>query len=162
MSPYEFNKLNFGFVTWLSKVMPGNKVDLKHLLLPREKGVIRTLCKDYRTRFKRSAQLDENLFIHLGDNVSRKCWSATSGKIPTFRTSAGKMYNVAWRRWLTGREKMAALGFPISLQVSEAMGVPTLCMSDTRRANHVSGNSMHFASIGVVQMVALAVFAVKQ
>ena len=53
---------------------------------------------------------------------------------------------------------MACLGLPVDSDVADAMGTIRLEANDTLRADHVSGNSMHFSSIGVIQLVALACF----
>ena len=142
-------------------MQPSEPVDLTYLLLPREKKVAKQLCKKYKDRYAIDAAEDENLFIFLGDSAKRCCWSGVSGRIPTFRTSTGKMWNPAKARWMLGKEKMASLGFPVCLDSSESMGVPTLCSSETSRAHRVAGNSMHFSTVGVVQMVTLASFALK-
>ena len=127
----------------------GAPPDLQHLLLHREKHVLKHLFTKYQERHHSNPAADQDLVIHLGDNACRACWSGVSNRIPTFRTGG---------RWLTGREKMSCLGLPIDGQVAAAMGVPPLQVSDTARAHHVSGNSMNFSTVGVIQLVALCCF----
>ena len=122
-------------------------------------GVITALCKDYRQRHGNSdPYLDKNLVIYLGDNASRKCWSGVSGRIPTLRMSGGLTWSVPLNRYLTGREKMATLGWPVTPETSAAMGVHEVPVLDIRRCSMVSGNAMHWGCIGVVQLVALVCF----
>ncbi len=144
--------------SWDPKVQPGQKVDLMGLLNQRERGVIRTLGKLYQTKFHKDPCKNPDLFIFVGDSAVRKCWSGTSGRLPTFRRNSGKYWGVAHKRWLTPREKMSSLGFPVSSQQALAMGVPILGISENRRASHIAGNSMNFSSIGVVELVALSCF----
>jgi hypothetical protein len=77
--------------------------------------------KVYKTRFKKDPMKDPNLIVYLGDNfAARKTWSAISGRLPTMRMSGGKLWSISRRRWLTGREKMASLGFPVSEATANA------------------------------------------
>ena len=137
----------------------GPRADWTPLLLFRERNVLKQLKQLYRHKFRRDPEGDAGLFIHLGDSASRKCWSATSRKLPTFRTGGGKIWSVSKRRWLLGREKACALGFPAHDQVATTMAVAPFPLLDGQRAHHIAGNSMHFATAGVVQMVALSSFA---
>lgn len=143
---------------FISKVYPEQKIDLTPLLNDREKDVINTLCRHYQNIHRKNPKNDPNLFIFLGDNPTRKCWTGTSKKLPTFRRNSGKFWGVRHKRWLTPREKLSVLGFPVTPYAATAMGVPMLGMSDTRRAAHIAGNSMHFSSVGVVELVALCSF----
>ena len=55
-------------------------------------------------------------------------------------------------------ERLAVLGFPITRETSEAMGVPMLPIADGLRTAAIAGNSFHFSTAMVVQLVALACF----
>lgn len=124
----------------------------------REKKVIKDLNAEFRKRWKRDPHKDPNLVYYLGDNASRKCWSATSGKIPTLRMSGGLMWNVSKSRMMTGREKLLSLGFPVSQSTAESMRVPILPCRDVKRCGSIAGNAMNWNSIAVVQLVALISF----
>ena len=121
--------------------------------------MLRQLLDKYRQRWREEPTRDEDLVLHLGDSAHRACWSAVSGRIPTFRTGSGKLWVASKNRWLVGREKMACLGLPVTEGASSAMGTPTLKINDVARADHISGNAMHFSTVGVCQMVALCCFA---
>ena len=141
----------------MGKVKTG-KVNMRHLLNKREKGVARALDLKYTERFNARPKEDKDLIYHLGDSAKRMCWSAVSGKLPTLRMAGGILWVVRQNRILTAREKLASLGFPVTPDVANVMGVPELPLADVRRAAEVAGNAMHWGTVGVVQMVALSCF----
>ena len=136
---------------------PGSPLDF--LLTDRERQVAQELGRRYEETYGLDPCQNEDLFYYLQDSAARGCWSGSSGRLPTLRRGSGKMWAAAARRWLTGKEKMATLGMPVTQSVASAMTVPILRMSDCARAHSVAGNSMHFATVGVVQLVAMASFA---
>ena len=141
------------------KVDRGQPIDLRFLLNRRELGVIERLCGMYRERFTgQEAENDPNLFLFLGDSAERKCWSAVSGRLPTFRRNSGKHWAVAAKRWLTAREKLSTLGFPVTPGQALAMGVPILPVTENSRASQILGNSMNFSSVGIIELIALSCF----
>ena len=132
---------------------------MKYLLNTRELQCLAIACAAYRNRFGTDPAEDEDLFLFLGDNAAnRLTWSAVSGRIPTFRTGGGRMYGVARQCWLTPKDRLAALGFPVDGETALAMGVPVLPVQDSLRAASVAGNSFHFMSAAVVQLVVLSSF----
>ncbi|CAE8608932.1 unnamed protein product [Polarella glacialis] len=146
-----------------ARVPRGGSPDLRYLLTKREKICISQACRIYKFRFRRDPNKDKNLFLYLGDNVSnRLTWSAVSKRIPTLRMSGGKTWHVMSRRWLTGREKLASLGFPVTASAADSMGMPELPVRDTKRASAISGNCMHFSTVAVVQFVALVCYKQTQ
>ena len=134
---------------------------LDSLLLPREKKAVNQLIQVYRKKFPgKDPYSDDDLFFYLGDSPSnRVTWSAVSRRLPTFRVGTGKHWCCSRHRWLTGREKLGTLGFPISNEVAQSMGVPPLPVRCTKRAEHVAGNAMHFSNVAVMQLIALSCFA---
>ena len=108
-------------------------------------------------KFGYAAELNDQLFVNLADSQTvRITWSGVSGRIPTFRCQNAKIYHVQSNVWLTGRCKMAALGFPVTPGTALAMNVPIVPVSDMRRAAKIAGNSFHFSTAAFVQLVALA------
>ena len=127
------------------------------MLNDREARALRFACREYRQRYGRQPEEDPDLFVYLGDNPEKRmCWSAVSQRIPTFRTGNGFMYNPHGRRWMTPTDKLAALGFPVTAECAFAMGVPTIPVADVMRASSVAGNSFHFSTAAVVQLIALS------
>ena len=145
----------------ICKVLPGHEIDLTPLLNERESEVLQELCQTYRNKYGEDPESNPDLFIFLGDSAERTSWTAASNKLPTFRRNGGLYWGVVQRRWLTCREKLAALGFPVCPDSALGMGVPVLPVADRRRAAAVCGNSMHFSSVGVIQLVALCSFRLK-
>jgi len=131
---------------------------LRYLLTERERKVIKTLNKDYRRRFSKDPREDKELVYYLGDNATRKCWSGVSKKLPTLRMAGGLMWYVCENRFMTGREKLASLGFPITEKSAKMMGVTQLQVTDPKRCSKIAGNCMHWSCIGIVQLTALASF----
>ena len=137
------------------------ELDLRSLLLKREQDALNYYEDMYLARFQRPAAMDRNLMVYLGDNPwSRPCWSACSGAIPTLRVGSrsGKMWIPALRRWLVSREKLAAMGWPITRQAAQAMMCPEVPVRDIMRSAQLAGAAMHFNTVALAQMLALSCF----
>lgn len=135
---------------------------MRYLLNKREMDGLEHASKVYEARFGKPWTNDADLFIHLGDNPAKYlCWSATSNRVPTFRTGSGFIYNPCREQWLLPKDKLACLGFPVEQQVATAMGVAQIPVADRFRASSIAGNSFHFSTVAVVQMVALACYRLK-
>lgn len=129
------------------------------LLLTREKKVVSHLMQKYRNLWRRDPKKDKDLFMYLGDNPrNRVTWTAVSRKISTFRVGCGKHWHCASNRWLTGREKLACLGYPVTPDAAHAMGCPVLPIRCTKRASQLAGNCMHFNNVAVMQLLCLSCF----
>ena len=102
--------------------------DLDCLGLPRrEREAVRYAGSLYEEKFGRDPSEDPNLFLNLSDNPKTYLsWSATSGRLPTFRTNSTRFYNFQREQWMTSRDRLAALGLPVTPSTALAMGVPTL------------------------------------
>lgn len=142
----------------LAKVQKDRPLCLKYLLTKREKEVLQKLKKDYKKRYGEDPEKDPDLVIYLGDSAERRSWSAASGRIPTLRMSGGLMWGVQLSRFLTGREKLATLGFPVTSKIARKMRVKVLPLTDIKRCSKIAGNCMHWSSIGVIQLIALVSF----
>jgi hypothetical protein len=133
--------------------------DLTYLLNGREQECIEILDSEYAARFSKDPGENDDLVYFLGDNAAaRKVWSAVSGKLPTFRTNNGKYWMRKRKRWLCPREKLAALGWPVTPDVASAMGVPMVPVRDAKRAESIAGNCMHLSTSTVILFVALSCF----
>ena len=135
---------------------------MKYLLNEREKGAVRVASQMYYERFSAPAKSDPDLIVHLGDNPQKwLCWSAVSGRVPTFRTGGGFLYNPHLQSWMLPKDKLSALGFPVIDSVANAMGVKPVPVADHFRAASIAGNSFHFSTVAIVQLVALACYRLK-
>ena len=135
--------------------------DLRYLLLPREIEAARALDKEYWERFGRDPCEDADLCYFLGDSPWHgRTWSAVSGKVPTFRMncSTAKYWFPRWRRWLTPKEKLALMGFPVVPEMATSMMVGLFPSTEHARAAQVCGNAMHFASVALMQLLSLVCF----
>ena len=79
-------------------------------------------------------------------------------RIPTFRTGGGLMWWYGKNRWMSHRERLSSMAFPVTEEMANAMGVPPVPIRDRSRAAAISGNSMNFATAAVVQLVAMVSF----
>jgi hypothetical protein len=139
-------------------VLKGKRPDYRFLLTQREKRVIKNLNKAYRERWRKAPTMDVDLVYYLGDNEHRKCWSATSGRIPTLRMAGGLMWGVKENRFLTGREKLGSRGFPITPKTASQMKVTELPLADVKRCSLIAGNCMHWSAVGIMQLISLSCF----
>ena len=132
---------------------------MKKLLNLREAKGVKYCIQRYKDKIGSNPHNDDDLFIFLGDTPSKRlCWTAKSRKLPTYRRNGGKMYHVRSQSWLTPREKLASLGFPITQGTAMSMGVPVIGVKDGLRATSVAGNSFHFATAACVQLIVLSCY----
>ena len=131
---------------------------MTYLLNTREQQVVKELGDEYQRRHEKAPETDPDLMYHLGNSSTYRCWSAASGRLPTLRRGGGLMWSPKYRRIMTGREKLASLGFPVTSDSASAMRVPEWPVTDAKRAGAIAGNCMHWNSVGVAQLVALCSF----
>ena len=80
----------------------------------------------------------------LGQNVG---WSGRKAKIPTFRTNTALLWSRELRRWMTKKERLACMGFPVYDTLALAARVPVDSITATAPLSSV-GNAMHVANVG--------------
>ena len=139
----------------------GSELDLRGLLLPREKQALAVYEQKYMEKYGGVAATDRDLVFFLGDNPDVRCtWSASSGSLPTQRLNArtGKYWLPSLRRWLVARERLAAMGWPVTEELAKAMQCPVVPTRDVLRSALLSGNAMHFNTVALAQLIALACF----
>ena len=134
--------------------------NLEYLLTARERQALRIYEAEYSKRYQHPAIADENLFCFLGDNPSWSLSWSVNGAIPTFRMNSrsGLYWTPRYRRWLTARERLTCLGWPVVPEVAASMATPIVPAMDVKRAADLAGNSMHFTNTGVQQLLALVSF----
>ncbi|CAJ1422350.1 unnamed protein product [Effrenium voratum] len=138
-----------------------NMEDLTYLLSKAELRRLQEYRKAYCQRFQQDPQNDENLICFLGDNPSYSLtWSASSGRCPTFRVNSksGLFWLPAHSRFLTSKEKLTMMGWPVHPRVAEALDVHTIPSLDVLRAAQLAGNAMHMHSVALAQMIGLMCF----
>lgn len=130
--------------------------DPTSILTPREKEALLIYAKEYYERFSTLPSNDPSFCAFLGDNPSHSLtWSATSGRIPCFRTRAGFTWFYSKRRWMFWREQLTALGFPVFDEVSASMGCPPLPLEGIPSMARFAGNCMHLVNASMVLLTAL-------
>ena len=137
--------------------------NLQYLLTRRESECRQQLDQKFLERYGSLPTGSPNLIYFLGDSADYCTWSAASQKIPTYRmNSKTSLYWVpSQRRWLTAKERLCSMGFPCTHEIAAAMSVPLLGATDVRRAADLCGNSMHFTTCGIMQLISLACFGPK-
>ena len=134
-----------------------------YLLNDREKQLVRQLDMDYFLRWGQDPASDPNLCYFLGDRYEfSRTWSAISRAIPTYRKNTGKFIFRQKMVFLSQKDKLASLGWPVSSECAEAMGTAPLPALDPARADIMAGNSMHFTCAAVVLLLGLTCFAHKE
>ena len=147
------------FFFFICSPFDAKDTDFTRLLSQRELACLQGARSEYVKRFKKNPGDDDDLLVFLGDTFSRRqTWSGSSRRVPTFRTGGGLMWWFAAQRPMTSRERLATLAFPVSSGYAESMSVPELPCRDSKRAASIAGNSMSFATVMIVQLVALVSF----
>ncbi|CAJ1446413.1 unnamed protein product [Effrenium voratum] len=141
------------------KVYQHANPSVEYLLNERELLLVRQLDFAYISKFHRHPALDPGLVYFLGDNASfSRTWSASSRALPTFRKNTGKYLFRRGMKFLTGQEKLAALGWPVNQGLAEEMMTTVMPSIDPTRSHFLAGNSMHLTNATVVLMVGLSCF----
>ena len=81
--------------------------------------------------------------------------------IPTFRTNPGFYWHPHTESWLTAKEMLAVMGFPVYPEMAQAMNTQVLSVPDAMTCRRLIGNCMHFASVYVVLLCSLASVSVS-
>ena len=135
-----------------------NSLDMRYLLTQREAAALQQYEDEFYARYGQRASSVDSLFVFLGDNPSYSLTWSVNGRLPTFRTNQGFLWSVKHRRWLTAKERLVSLGWPVTGTVATAMAVPLIPATDVKRASDLAGNSMHFLNAGAQQLLALSCF----
>ena len=73
--------------------------------------------------------------------------------VPTMRCDSSKIWSFQNRRWLTKKERLAAMGFPVYQNLAEAACCAVDVVSPNGPAYSV-GNAMHVANAGSIVILA--------
>ena len=132
------------------------------LLHHRELAGLHYMEQVHWRRFGYAPALDADLCLFMGDNPWwRLTWSKLGRKIPTFRLNNGWYWFSRARRFLTSREKLCAMGFPMYPELAEAMGIPVPPFDPMGAAQSV-GNCMHVGNIYQITLCALVCTRLRQ
>ena len=133
-----------------------------YLLNEREQHLVRQLDLDYQSRFSRDPTTDPDLFYFMGDRYEfARTWSAVSRKIPTYRKNGALILQQSTMRFMTGMDKLASLGWPVTDTMALHMGTSTIPAVDSKRAITLAGNAMHLSNASTILLLALVCFGPK-
>ena len=138
-----------------------NGDDLSYLLTKREKEAVVSYSNAYLEQYQQIASENPNLVFFLGDSGTKwKTWSARSNAIPTFRRNSktGLFWIPSLKRFMTAREKLSSLGWPVDTHMATAMHCQPVGSQDILRAADLAGNAMHFTTVAIAQLLGLSCF----
>ncbi len=146
----------------------GNKSGERHALYRHRGDWTPLLSKSERENLEAYMQRwKEDRHDEAGDNANvcfqlsqnalvRPSMTSKQGQLPTFRsTSSTRMWVPSKKRWMTGREKLACLGFKVFPTHAAAAGVPVWDSSVVTQPHARAGNTMHVVNIGVAMAAVL-------
>lgn len=134
--------------------------DFLQVLTTRELDTVKALDRKYAGKFGEESSANRNLCYFLGDSAAYTSWSASSGCIPTFRMNcrSSLFWLPHYRRCLTSKEKLVAMGFPMTLEQCQSLRCESLGSRDMNRASDMIGNCFHFQVSGIMQILSLCCF----
>ena len=132
----------------------------RSMLAPSESKHLVLYSQLWKRKFGKDPRRMPSAFFNLGDNPEQRlCWSA-SGRLPGFRRTAGKLWSPWADRWLTGKERLAALGFPVYADMAASAQCQPFSISG-QFIKHEAGNSWYVGSAGLVLLVSLSCVAIR-
>eukprot|EP00973_Karenia_brevis_P094831 12424388-Karenia_brevis.AAC.1 len=100
----------------------------------------------------------KNAFFNLQDNpAARPCMTLRSCKLPTYRRGTQKVWADWAHRWMTPKERLCSMGFPVYPWAAAACGSEVLD-PDSQEAGVMVGNAMCMPNSAVVLAVAASCF----
>ncbi|CAE7810994.1 unnamed protein product [Symbiodinium necroappetens] len=134
-----------------------------YLLTEREQLLVQQLDADYLRMYGRAPSQDVDLVYFLGDRYEFcRAWSAASRAIPTYRRNSARYLHRSSMTFLSSQDKLASLGWPVAPECAEEMGVEPFPCLDPKQADKMCGNSMHLGCAGIVLLVGLTCFGLRQ
>ena len=127
-----------------------------YMLNERETQLVQLLDRDYAKELGGDPSMDGNLIYFLGDRYEfSRTWSAKSHRVPTYRRNNGLFLHRQTMTFMTGTDKLASLGWPVTPETAKQMLTKVLPNMDSKRSSLIAGNSMHLSNVALVTMVAL-------
>lgn len=135
---------------------PAGTASLEALLNNRERSALDLYCAMWRSRFGSAPEEVPWCLFFLGDNPTKRAtWSANCS-MPSQRLNGGLLWSPWLKRMVTGKERLAAMGFPSFPHLAAAAGVMELAALSPAEATRACGNAMHLASVGLMSLVLLS------
>ena len=131
-------------------------VDYSYTFTNHEKEYLKTYISKWAALAGSTHMLMPDLCCSMNDNPERRVvWSAHSGLIPTMRTNSNMLYFPAYKRWLTWKERLTAMGFPVYEPLARISNIPVMEISQ-QESTMVLGNAMHLPALTCVTCGILA------
>ena len=126
--------------------------DLTYLLSPMEQHYKFHYELKWFTRYGRLAVNDPNIVFGFNDNPLNRVSRSANGRLPTLRTNSDKIFIPSLRRFMTLRERLAAMGFPVYPSLARASQSPLV----ERVTSHMLGNAVFLPNVMTVAATCLA------
>ena len=113
------------------------ETNMRYLLNIRERQALSDYNKAYFHKYGMDPCEQEGLFYFLGDNPSYSLTWSAAGRLPTFRMNRGLLWSAKFNRWLTSKERLVSMGWPVTPEMALAMAVPQVPALDIKRASDI-------------------------
>ena len=135
---------------------PPAGTSLEYLLHARERSALALYHTMWRSRFGSVPEEVPWCLFFLGDNPSKRATWSANASMPSQRLNGGLLWSPGLKRMVTGKERLAAMGFPSFPRLAAAAGVTELAALSPAEATRACGNAMHVASVGLMLLVLLS------
>lgn len=132
---------------------------MDYLLTDRELFLVYQLDLVFAQRFKELPMNDENIFYFLGDRFEHSLTWSAHGRIPCYRKNPARYLHRQSMRFLTGRDKLASLGWPVTDQLATNLLTTKTPSIENDRSDFLAGNSMHLANASTILLIGLCCFS---
>jgi site-specific DNA-cytosine methylase len=132
--------------------------DWEPLLSNWERKNLQSYCQLWRKERKMDPHKDPSALFVLSQSADGWATMTTAkGRVPCYtHGSSMRVYSPYKRRWLTAREKLNSMLFPVVPQYASIAGVGPMDMSNLEDGHRMVGNAMHLGNLGVVLLAALS------
>lgn len=135
---------------------PPGAASLEGLLNARERSALALYNAMWRSRFGSAPEAVPWCLFFLGDNPGKRATWSANVSMPSQRLNGGLLWSPGLKRMVTGKERLAAMGFPSFPHLAAAAGVMELAALSPAEATRACGNAMHVASVGLMLLVLLS------
>ena len=98
----------------------------KYYLTHAETVRLKTLSQLWKKRVGKHPEECPDAIFHIGDEPGYSLSWTLGGRVPCFRRSMWRLWVASRERFMTVKEKYAALGFPVYSDLAAQAGVPVM------------------------------------
>ena len=100
---------------------------------------------------------EANAGMQVFDLGQQADWSSCTAQMPTFRRNTAVIWSRQLRRWMTKKERLACMGFPVYGTLASAARIPRDDITPKAPSSCI-GNAMHVANVGcAIAMMCLCI-----